>query len=163
MYLNLSIVFLVCGIWHGAGWNFVIWGIWHGLFIVGDKLFLNRAFKRVPKILRVALTFLVVTLGWIFFRLENLSDACFFLGRCFSLQHSRVFVSNEFITFLLTAIVFSFLTLTPWGKKLESACYAEQRPEWQHYLSFLGAVVLIVACTAYLYSSSFNPFIYFRF
>ncbi|MCQ2284137.1 MAG: MBOAT family protein, partial [Bacteroidales bacterium] len=41
-YLNLGIVFLVCGIWHGAGWNFILWGIWHGFFIISDKLFLNK-------------------------------------------------------------------------------------------------------------------------
>ena len=163
MYLNLAIVFVVCGIWHGAGWNFLIWGIWHGLFIVGDKLFLNRWLSKVPKILRVLLTFTVVTIGWIFFRNDLFGDAIFYIGKLFDFHHTAAHLTPEFLTVLCIAVFFSFLTLCKAGLKFESICYAPERPEWQHYVSFFCAIALIIASASYLSASGFNPFIYFKF
>lgn len=162
-YINLGIVFVVCGIWHGAGWNFLIWGIWHGLFIIGDKLFLNKWLSKVPALLRVVLTFAVVTVGWIFFRNDLFGDALFYIGKLFEFSHTTTHLSAEFITVLSIAVFFSFVTLCKPGRKAEAFCYAPERPEWQHYVSFLCAVILLVASAAYLSSSGFNPFIYFKF
>ncbi|MCR4965007.1 MAG: MBOAT family protein [Bacteroidales bacterium] len=162
-YLNLGIVFLVCGIWHGAGWNFLIWGIWHGIFIISDKLFLNRCLDKVPRIFRVLLTFVVVTVGWIFFRNDLLGDAIFYIGKLFDFHHVAANVAPEFIVVLIIALFFSFFTMTKFGRKVEEVYYAPLRPEWQHYVSFLCAMVFLVASAAYLSASGFNPFIYFKF
>lgn len=161
--LNLFIVFLVCGVWHGAGWNFVVWGVWHGLFIVCDRLFLDKWLSSVPNVMRILLTFVVVTVGWIFFRLDSIGDACFYIGKLFEWGHTRMSLSPVFIVVLCLAVLFSFVTLTPLGQRVESFCYAEQRPEWQHYVTFFMAVLLLVASAACLTASQFNPFIYFKF
>jgi len=68
VYLNLWIVFLLCGLWHGANWTFVAWGAYHGLFLSLDKLFSRWTAWRLPRVLAVPLTFLLVTVGWVFFR-----------------------------------------------------------------------------------------------
>ncbi len=162
-YLNLGIVFLVCGIWHGAGWNFIVWGIWHGFFIVCDKLFLNRVLSKTPAVFRILLTFTVVTVGWVFFRLDSIGDALFFIRKLFSFQGGVLQLPPEFFLTMSIALLFSFLTATRPGQWLERVCYAEQRPVWQHGVTFACALLLLTACTASLSASGFNPFIYFKF
>lgn len=162
-YLNLGIVFLVCGIWHGAGWNFVVWGIWHGFFIICDKLFLNRLLSKAPSVLRILLTFAVVTVGWVFFRLDSLGDALFFIRKLFCFHGSMLHLPAEFFLAMGIALLCSFLTATRPGQRLEKVCYAEQRPAWQHVITFVCALLLLTACTASLSASGFNPFIYFKF
>ncbi|MDY4766939.1 MAG: MBOAT family O-acyltransferase [Treponema sp.] len=76
IYLNILITFLVSGIWHGSTWNFVIWGLLHGIFqCIGraTKSFWERI--KVPSIIRIFITFCLVTFAWIFFRAENLHEA----------------------------------------------------------------------------------------
>ena len=73
-YVNIMIVFLVSGLWHGAAWTFVLWGGIHGLFVAGEKLLGDRL-ERVPKALRVGLTFLLVNVLWVLFRAESFSQA----------------------------------------------------------------------------------------
>ena len=67
-YVNLAVVMLLGGLWHGANWTFVAWGAYHGLFLSLDKLFAGWTAWRLPRVLAVPLTFLLVTAGWVFFR-----------------------------------------------------------------------------------------------
>src|SRR4051812_8670704 len=68
MYRNLVLVFFLCGLWHGASWNFVIWGLFHGTFLVVERLGLAAAVRRLWAPLRHAYLLLVVMVGWVFFR-----------------------------------------------------------------------------------------------
>ncbi|HEY6000019.1 MAG TPA: MBOAT family protein, partial [bacterium] len=81
-YVNLWIVFLLSGFWHGASWNFVAWGGWHGLFLTVDKL-AARSARRPPRWLAVPLTFLLVALGWVLFRAPSLAHALAYWRRLF--------------------------------------------------------------------------------
>ena len=74
MYINTMIVFLVSGLWHGAGWTFVFWGGIHGLFVVITKRF-KAFFARIPRPVNWVLTFLFVNVAWVFFRAETFADA----------------------------------------------------------------------------------------
>ena len=163
MYVNLAIVFLACGIWHGAGWTFVVWGLWHGFFIVSDKLFLNKLFSKTPAIFRVLFTFVCVTIGWVFFRADTLSDAVFFLGKIFTLEHHSLYLNPDFLTVLCFAILFSFITLCKAGQKLQAFFHNEKRPDWQHFIVFSISIILFAASACCLSASQFNPFIYFKF
>lgn len=71
---NLFIVFLVSGIWHGAGWNFIIWGILHGICILIHRIWKNRGYK-LNRFLGWLITFNLVNIFWIFFRADNLNKA----------------------------------------------------------------------------------------
>lgn len=68
MYLNLWVVFLLSGLWHGADWAFVAWGAYHGLFLSLDKMCSGWTTRRMPKWFAVPLTFLLITISWVFFR-----------------------------------------------------------------------------------------------
>ena len=79
-YRNLVTVFLLCGLWHGASWNFVLWGGWHGAFLVLERLYLNRVLPRMPSLGRWVYTLLAVMGGWVLFRAHDLPAA----GRMFA-------------------------------------------------------------------------------
>ena len=79
MYANLVTVFFLCGLWHGASWNFVIWGLFHGTFLVVERLGLAAAIRRLWRPLRHVYLLLVVMIGWVFFRADTLPSAVAFL------------------------------------------------------------------------------------
>ncbi|MBR5521025.1 MAG: MBOAT family protein [Oscillospiraceae bacterium] len=82
-YINVFIVFLVSGIWHGANWTFIVWGILHGLFSVFTRIF-KKVFDKIPKIINWIITFTFVNLTWVIFRAESLTQAGHFFSRLFS-------------------------------------------------------------------------------
>ncbi|MGL5054607.1 MAG: MBOAT family O-acyltransferase, partial [Fusobacteriaceae bacterium] len=71
---NLLIVFLVSGIWHGAGWNFIIWGALHGAAILVHRIWKNQGYK-MPALLGWAITLFSVNIFWVFFRAKDLAGA----------------------------------------------------------------------------------------
>lgn len=74
-YINLSIVFLLCGLWHGASWNFVIWGAHHGAFLILERAWLGKVLKRLPGFVSQFYAVVVVMLGWVWFRADTLDGA----------------------------------------------------------------------------------------
>ena len=89
-YVNVMIVMLLGGLWHGAGWTFVIWGGYHGVLLIIDRWFLP-VFKRYPPILYRAQTFALVVIGWVFFRATSLRMAAGWLRSMFTVGLSREF------------------------------------------------------------------------
>lgn len=94
-YINLFIVFLVVGLWHGAKWTFVIWGALHGFYLIFEIVAMplkNRIleitrlikFPRLIQLTGIGLTFILVNIGWIFFRAKNVSDAFYVLTHLFT-------------------------------------------------------------------------------
>lgn len=82
-YLNILIVFLVSGFWHGAGWTFIVWGALHGLAQVTERI-LGKWPERLPKLLRWGMTFLFLNLAWVFFRAPNVGSALALLRTAFT-------------------------------------------------------------------------------
>src|SRR3954451_9725150 len=84
---NLWIVFLLCGAWHGASWNFIIWGMWHGLFLSIERIgIVERTLSCTPAVLRNIYVLVVVLVGWVFFRSLTLDQALDMLTRMFGLH-----------------------------------------------------------------------------
>ncbi|MBE6683941.1 MAG: MBOAT family protein [Ruminococcaceae bacterium] len=82
-YLNIMLVYLVSGIWHGANWTFIFWGICHGIFCVASRM--SKGFiNKLPKALNWLITFIFVNVMWVFFRAESMSDAFLLLERVFT-------------------------------------------------------------------------------
>ncbi len=112
-YLNYLLVFLVCGIWHGANWTFVAWGLIHGLYLVCGRATLNLRAKgtaaiglnKMPQLhrrIRVLFTFALISLAWIFFRVETLADAYYIISHLHTgwdnLLNSKFLDSAIFLT-----------------------------------------------------------------
>jgi alginate O-acetyltransferase complex protein AlgI len=165
-YFNLIAVFLLSGLWHGASWNFVIWGGWFGLFLILERMFLEAWLNRWPKLVQLGYAFLVVLLGWVFFRAETLPDALHYLKTMVgagSISPVAIEVDPSFIPFLVLAFAFAWLTLWKWGRQAEHFVFYRQHSTKTHMLLVPLALVLTVLCISYVASSDFNPFIYFRF
>lgn len=165
LYFNLWFVFLLSGLWHGASWNFVIWGAYHGLFLVMDRLFLLRLLEPMGKIPRMLLTFLIVTVGWVFFRIEHPQTAIAYLGSMAGISDAApLYLPSSLYFYLSVAAFFSFITISGWGKRWEQEIFFRSRFSIPGYLTAFGvAGLLTVLSLAYITSMGYNPFIYFRF
>lgn len=93
--LNVMIVFLISGIWHGAAWTYILWGLLHGAANVLCRIF-RKVWDKVPKVIGVFSTFLFVDLAWILFRAESLPQAGIFFSKLFSPWELRV--SRDFLS-----------------------------------------------------------------
>lgn len=166
LYFNLWFVFLVSGLWHGASWNFVIWGAFHGFFLILDKIFLLQVLNKIGGFFSTIITFIIVVVGWVFFRLEKFDDAINYIKKMFSFNTEMTFenISNEFISIAILAFIFSFVTASKIGKKLETLIYYNQQPTmfWYGKMILLSLVLLVLSISA-ITAEGFNPFIYFRF
>ena len=164
-YINLWIVFLVSGIWHGASWTFVVWGAYHGLFLVIERFVLSDLLTKIPKVISLVYTFLVVTIGWVFFRSDNLSSAFVYLKKMFSFEGITIsYFDSEFYTCFIIEILCSFVTFFKRGRRLQDIVFKAENNYIQKHLSLLGACVfLMILSVSYIAVNNFNPFIYFRF
>ena len=163
-YLNLWICFLLSGLWHGASWNFVVWGALHGLLICLEKM-RNGKFSVRRSPFSVLLTFLFVTVTWMIFRIEKLDLAWTFLRRMFAFQFAPLHfqLNPRFYVTLLLAAIFSFITLTKAGRKLQEKVYYSEFTDKQHIFVWILSAAAFLFCIAALNASRFSPFIYFRF
>jgi alginate O-acetyltransferase complex protein AlgI len=164
LYFNLWLVFLSSGLWHGASWSFIFWGVYHGLFLVLERSFLLKLYEKIGKFPRTLITFFFVVIGWVFFRVEHVSDAFVFLKRLFVFEgNASNLFDSEFYTYLLLAIFFSFITYFKMGKKLETNIYFDNYSNKKHIRVFVLTIVLLVFSISSITAFGFNPFIYFRF
>ena len=170
-YFNLLIVFFATGIWHGAGWNFVVWGLWHGVFIMAERLFLDKILVRLPRFVGHLYLLLVVLIGWVFFRCENLTSAVEYLKTMFSFNNGcfsisdlyEVFITREILVYTVIAVVFAMPTYHWAFQFVEKHTneWVQSKVVFPLFCLILGFAFLL--CTSYLVSDTYNPFIYFRF
>lgn len=164
LYFNLWVVFLISGLWHGASWNFVIWGIFHGFFIIIDRLFYKKVSNRISRFIAVPICYLLVLIGWVFFRSETLGDSIFFLEKMFVFDFQpAVFYDYKFIVILIVAAIFSFSGMLNRFEKFSERILAINQNKIVIISVYLISILMIFLCTSSLVASGFNPFIYFRF
>lgn len=164
LYFNLWVVFLASGLWHGASWNFVAWGAYHGFWLVAERAVLLRLYERTWQVVRVAFTFLIVVIGWVFFREETWSGATAAVSKMFYLgAGTQITVSSELFMFFVLAAILSFIGITGVGKKLSQSLYAESYSVLSACLWGFACLLLLIIDISFLASADFNPFIYFRF
>jgi alginate O-acetyltransferase complex protein AlgI len=164
-FLNLWIVFLISGFWHGAAWNFIFWGVWHGSFIVVEKLFLNKILQRIPTFFRIAYTFFIVVLGWVLFRANTFSQAILLFEKMFSASaiYLQIPINTKFIATLVIAILFSFVAINHVAQKKLVAWYQLPTQKFWLGLQLIIVIIFFSVSVSYITSNQFNPFIYFRF
>ncbi len=176
-YANLVTVFFLCGLWHGASWNFVIWGLWHGAFLVIERVLRMRkpALRDAVSgpssrpIWAHAYTMLVVMIGWVFFRTETLAGAVAFLTAMAGASPARPtpFTVGFYLTpELWLALVAGAFGSSPWVPALAARVARAASPvslRFARALSAAAVVGLFVASLLQVAARTYNPFIYFRF
>ncbi|HKO53980.1 MAG TPA: MBOAT family protein [Polyangiaceae bacterium] len=176
-YRNLIVVFLVCGAWHGANWTFLAWGAYHGTWLVIEQSRVwNRISARLPRVVAIAITFLLVMLGWVLFRCEHLSSAAAYYGRLLwwhPMNGSQPpyswgeLLQNRTIFYGTLGIAGSLLVAWPRAESFV-AWLVGKRPRTEESgiadaLRFAVALSAFLLAVISLVNSKFNPFIYFRF
>lgn len=164
LYFNLWLVFLASGLWHGAAWGFIIWGAYHGVFLVLERAFLGKYLKKIGNF-SILYTFPVVLIGWVYFRLEYMKPATLYLARMFSWQAStwKWQPEPDYYFFLAMAVLFSFFTLFPGGKRIQFGVFHADYSKSKHLAMAFVSLALLIICAGRITTASFNPFIYFRF
>ena len=169
IYMNLFIVFFVTGLWHGASWNFIFWGLFHGFFIVIERMGFDRLLSRLWLPLQHAYALVIVLVGWVFFRADDLSQGFQFLSKMFSLSTGEVgrisYLSHFFFNkqFLLAAAVATLLS-TPLYVKLSHYTDARIAPHAATgFARLVLGIILFIISISFIAADSYNPFIYFRF
>jgi alginate O-acetyltransferase complex protein AlgI len=168
MYLNLWLVFLISGLWHGASWTFVVWGAYHGLLLIIDRLFLLKIYEGTLKYIALPITFLLVMIGWVFFKVENLQFAFQFIGRMFSFSSmidTDLDLGNKFYLTMLLALIFSFYPLLKKIKLFSRIGFIRSETFEIWYLITKSAflVLILLISIAIINSTGYNPFIYYKF
>lgn len=170
MYLNLWIVFLLSGLWHGAAWTFILWGAFHGFFLFIEKAFLLEKIKKVSSWITVPVTFFFISLSWVLFRAGSIGHAAQYYSALLvptqTLSHAFVFfgeiVSNRALAMLIIALFLSFIPAVKAVHEWWSTIVMHEKQRGVH-LRFFLSLVLIVVCTISLAHASYQPFIYFTF
>lgn len=164
LYFNLWLVFLASGLWHGASWSFVFWGAYHGVFLVLERAFLLKVYGKIGKLPSMIITFIIVMIGWVFFRVENLGDGFLFVKRMFAFEFTpNVYFGKEYFTILVLAIIFSFFVYIKFGQKIQDLVYHNEYSMSRHVGISIVTVLLLLISISMITSKGFNPFIYFRF
>lgn len=163
-YRNLLIVFLLSGLWHGASWNFVLWGAFHGTFLIIERI-TGLSKNSTLKGPRTFITFIIVLLGWVVFRIEDTSDAVSFYQALFQFDGMMpIHLYRKKLVFVLClAVFFSFITTSKLGRKWQDHFYSQDYSRKSLIVYFILSLVIFLLSVASLSTGSFNPFIYFRF
>lgn len=162
--INLLIVFFATGIWHGASPNFIIWGFWHGLFMVIERLIKDKDwYKKIPNFIKLILTLFIVMLGWVFFRVNSISEAIKFIAIMFGIKQYdyvsfdyRYFLNTKLIVWIIIGAVLSTPLISNIFKKYKNIKGFELVKTILIGILFIISIIFIV-------NSTYSPFIYFQF
>lgn len=160
---NLLIVWLLTGLWHGTGLNFLFWGLYYGILLIIEKFLLRRFLPHIPAFFRHLFTILSVMLGWVLFFSSNLSEALRWIGRMFSSGSVGLIDSTAkyyFISCRWLLLVGLFACL-PAGKHIGASFCRSGRGA--AVFSVLYYALLLLLCIAAMINSSYSSFLYFQF
>ena len=167
VYINLFIVFLITGIWHGSTFNFVIWGVAHGLLIMIERAFREKVwYKKIPALFKWMFTMVFVYLTWIIFMIPSLTQAIIYYKSMLGIPAGNIyftfeyFVNNKLILIIIVAIIGAFI-----GKwdKVELIKVWSRDTKTGLIFSQMLYMMLFVLAILFMMNSSYSPFLYFQF
>jgi alginate O-acetyltransferase complex protein AlgI len=160
-YLNLMIVMLLGGFWHGANWQFILWGAYHGVLLALERLIGKRSFySRLPGVFQILITFTLTLFAWVFFRAENLTLAWRYFGAMFGL------IPASAAALLLDMKIHTPYLLFMFGLSAFLVFQKRQAMDWVEQVNFgkgLLVIFLFILALAMMFTQAFNPFLYFQF
>lgn len=166
-YRNLTIVWLITGIWHGASWNFVEWGLYFGIFIMLERAFLQNILNKIPKVFSHIYLLIVVIFGWVLFSKPDLKSAIDYMKIMIGIGEYPFI--NGYTTFYLSqywlSLTMAIILSTPIIKRTKQLIIKSNKKIMTaiEIIKPLIYFILFFITTVYLVNSTFNPFIYFNF
>ena len=168
-YRNLLVVFVLCGLWHGAAWTFAVWGLYHGAFLVAERLCAGFSLPRWLLPLRHAYVTLAVLAGWVVFRADTLGHAWRMLRTMAGAGAPGIaawpvnrFATASVLTAMVAAVALVVLPAPGIPARLAMRPVGLVGAGWDATV-VLGVMALFVASAISLSAGTYNPFIYFRF
>jgi len=159
--LNLFIVWGLTGLWHGASWNFVIWGLYFGVLLTIEKFFLLKQLQKVPKVFAHLYALLFIVFGWVIFDFTDTATMFAYLKRMFDFSGGLLVGNAKYLVLAnLPLLLVAAFACLPTGRRLYDKI-AASKVGWA--VETIGGFVILLLCTAALVSSTYNPFLYFRF
>lgn len=171
-YLNLMIVFTLCGLWHGASWVFVIWGLFHGFFLVVERAGLNRWLETAPPPFSRLYLVIIVMIGWVFFRADSVEHAstvlAAMLGRSGANAENHppgMLLDSWTLLIIILGLVFSFPARRWIMSKfhVRGTAGSTELTTAGELMSLLAVLALLLLSLMVIAAGTHNPFLYFRF
>ena len=164
--INIMIVWMLTGLWHGASWNFVLWGLYYGILLMIEKIFLLKWLDKIPKVFRHIYCLFLVIIGWTIFSQTDFGMLGDYLqtmaGVGTVLVDSTFFYHLSCNAVLLVVLCLCSVDYKPLIAKNEKLSAFMQSSVYDVVRTII-MVVLMAVCFAFLVGDSYNPFLYFRF
>lgn len=165
---NILIVWMLTGIWHGAGWNFLLWGLWFAVFLILEKMFLGRILGELPGFLGHVYTLVVVLISWVIFELGSAGGIAGYLGAMFGAgeralwDRQALYLGREYLVLLILCCIAATPLFAGLAGRLEKSRTGYSMALYELGELTVSAVLLLLSIT-YVVEASYNPFLYFRF
>ena len=165
---NILIVWMLTGIWHGAGWNFVLWGLWFAVFLILEKMFLGKWLAKLPGIVGHIYCLAVVLASWVLFEMESVTAIGSYFRAMVGAGYGRLwdnhalYLGRENLILLAVGILAATPVWRTAVRKLQNSRAGYAMAIYSFGQKVLPAVLLILSI-AYVVEASYNPFLYFRF
>ncbi len=160
-YLNIFIVWLLTGLWHGASFNFVAWGLYYGIILILEKRYLLDKLSLKNRFVGMAYTMFVVIIGWVFFASPDFSSAFKYLGHMFNI--TNIGFGDSIFYYRLSSYALSGIAAVIGATPIPVRIFKKITESKLFWLRPLLAFAVLFVCTAYLVDNTYNPFLYFRF
>ncbi len=161
--LNLLIVWMLTGLWHGASWNFVLWGLFYGIILVIEKYFIGGRLQKIPFPLCHIYTMLIVIFGWVIFYFTDLAEMKTYLLSMFGVDCNLYdLVSVSALYQNLWLLIACFIASLPIAKLFYNH-FSNTYPVMGTILESAVIIVGFALCFIALTGQTYNPFLYFRF
>ena len=163
--LNIFIVWMLTGFWHGASWNFIIWGLYFAVLLIIEKLWFLKYLQK-SRVLSHIYVIIATVISFVIFDATNMSQAFDYIKAMF-FGSNYPLISNEFIYYFhsyYVILIFAIIGSTPLPNMIWN-CYKRSSfgKKISIFIEPVVLVILLIICTAFLVDGSYNPFLYFRF
>ena len=162
--INISIVWLLTWFWHGASWNYVLWGIYYGILLIIEKCFLLKILKDKPSWISHLYTLFFVIIGWGLFAIEDFNVLINYFENI--VINPNGFISSDIFYYLknyILLIVICIISSVNWGKMLYEKIKESKYSKIVIVIVDILLIICFILSLAMLVSSTYNPFLYFRF
>ena len=158
--INIMIVWLLTGLWHGASFNFILWGLYYGLILIFEKVLGLKMLKKIPVVFRHIYALILILIGWVIFNFTDFDMMINYFGLMFN---NPVIIDNISLYFIrdnIILIIISIIACLPVRLSRLNPFVINKKFEYLMPLIILGTLII---CVAFICESSYNPFLYFRF
>ncbi len=155
--INLFIVWLLTGLWHGAAWNFIIWGIYFFILLLLEKCFLLKILQKIPRLLQHIYSLFFIVIGWVIFACEDFNSLYIYIKTMAGIQAPLV---NNYSIYMLYTNLILLLLMAIFSTKFPSRFFLKRTG---FVLESVFSFIILILSISLLVSGTYNPFLYFKF